>query len=148
MSEPESVTERRFVWPADHYAAPTPESVLPRGVTFGCGAASVVALLLVFAGGIFLSRGGLVDLMDLVFGMSMGEVRGMYTADVTPSQKKDLENSVESLRAGLREGKVSVAKLDPVLQSMRKSMADKKMQPAEVDLLTAEARKATAASKK
>jgi hypothetical protein len=148
MSETESVPRKRLVWPADYYALPTPPAVLPRGVTFGCGAASVVILLLVFGGGIFLAKGGLVDLMDLIFGMSLGEMRGMYTADVTPAQKKALENSVEQLRAGLREGKVPVAKLDPVLQNMRKGMDDKKMQASEVDALTREARKAASASAK
>lgn len=142
MSEPETVAGRRFLWPADYYSGPAPRAVLPRGVTYGCGAVSLVALLLIFAGGVFMASGGLVQFMDLALGMSMGEVRGMYTADVTPAQKKELETAMETLRKGIREEKISVAKLDPVLQSMRRGIADQKMQPSEVDTVTAAARMA------
>jgi hypothetical protein len=140
MSEPETNVERRFVWPAEYYSGPSPRAVLPRGVTFGCGAAAVVALLIVFGGGIFLARGGMADFMDLALGMSMGDLRGMYTAEVTPAQKAALDESIESLRKGLREGKVSVARLDPVFQNMRQAIADKKMTPREVETLTIAAR--------
>jgi len=132
------------VRPADYYSGPSPVAVLPRGVTFGCGIAAVVALILVFAGGAFMSSGGLVTLMDMGLGMSMGEVRGFYTPDVTAAQKKELEAAIESLRANLRDGKTSVTRLDPVMQTMRKAIGDEKMQPAEVDALAAAAR--TAAS--
>lgn len=116
--------------------------MLPRGVTFGCGAASIVALILLAGAGAWMASGGIVDVMDLTFGMSMGEVRGMYTSDVTPQQKKALEEAVESLRENVRNRKVPVAGLNPVLQTMQKGIADKKMSPAEVEALTAAARKA------
>jgi hypothetical protein len=64
----------------------------------------------------------------------------MYTAEVTPAQKAALDESIESLRKGLREGKVSVARLDPVFQNMRQAIADKKMTPREVETLTIAAR--------
>jgi hypothetical protein len=130
--------------PADYYAGPSPVAVLPRGVTFGCGAASIVALILLAGAGAFMAAGGIVDLMDLVFGMSLGEVRGMYTSEVTAAQKKEMEDAIESLRENLRTGKVSVAALDPVLQTMRKGVSDQKMHPAEVEALAAAARKASA----
>ena len=128
--------------PADYYSGPSPAAVLPRGVTFGCGAASVVALILLAGAGAWMASGGIVDAMDLMFGMSLGEVRGMYTAEVTPAQKKAMEDAVETLRANLRNGKVPVASLDPVLKTMRNGIADRKMQPDEVEALTAAARKA------
>lgn len=145
MSEPETIGKRPFVWPAEYYSGPSPVAVLPRGVTFGCGAASLVALLLIFAGGAFMASGGLVQLMDFTLGMSMGDVRGMMAADVTPAQKKDLEDAIEQLRGGLRSGKVSVGQLQPVLETMRKGISDRKLTPAEVETLTAAARKASAA---
>lgn len=116
--------------------------MLPRGVTFGCGAASVVALIILAIGGAWMASGGIVDVMDLTFGMSMGEVRGMYTPDVTAAQKKALEEAIESLRENLRTRKIPVANLNPVLQTMRNGISDKKMQPADVEALTAAARKA------
>jgi hypothetical protein len=142
MSESETADERRFRWPAEYYSGPSPRAVLPRGVTFGCGAAAVVALLIVFAGGAFLASGGLVQFMDFALGMSMGDVRGMYASDVTSAQKDELEKAIEQLRAGLRDGKVSVTKLDPVMQTMRKGISDKKLTPSEVKALAAAARNA------
>lgn len=127
--------------PADYYSGPSPVAVLPRGVTFGCGAASIAALILLAGAGAWMASGGIVDVMDLTFGMSMGEVRGMYTPDVTAEQKKALEEAVESLRENVRTRKVPVAGLNPVLQTMQKGIADKKMSPAEVEALTAAARK-------
>ena len=144
MSEPESMPARRFVWPAEYYSGPSPVAVLPRGVTFGCGAAALVVMILVFAGGAFMASGGLVQLMDLALGMSMGDLRGMYASNVTAAQKKELDAAIEQLRGGLRNGKVSVAQLQPVLETMRKGIADQKMTSAEVQALTAAARKASA----
>ncbi|HLE55893.1 MAG TPA: hypothetical protein VJB15_02330 [Rhodothermia bacterium] len=149
MSAPETSSDsRRFVWPAEYYSGPDRAPVLPRGVTFGCGIAAVVVLALVFIGGAYLASGGFVQLMDLVFGQTLGEIRGMYTPDVTAAQKADLEQSIESLRQNMRAGKVSIQNLDPLLQAMRKSVSDKKVQPAEVETMTAAARKANRPGKK
>lgn len=142
MSEPETVPSRRFQWPAEYYSGPTPVAVLPKGVTFGCGAASLLALLVVFGGGIYLARGGIVDVMDMTFGMSMGELRGMYTKDVTPAQKAGFEAAIETLRQGVREEKIPIASLDPVLKTMRNAMADGKIDPHEVQALTTDAQRA------
>ena len=142
MSELESTPPRRFVWPAEYYSGPSPVAVLPRGVTFGCGAAAVVVLVILFAGGAFMASGGIVDFMDLALGMSMGELRGMYTADVTAAQKKEVDDAIEKVRVGLREKKVSVTQLQPLMETMRKAIADQKVTPAEAKTLTASAQKA------
>ena len=122
-------------------------AVLPRGVTFGCGAAALAVLILVFAGGAFMASGGIVQLMDLTFGMSMGELRGMYQSDVTDMQKKELEGAIASLRENVRTEKVPLSRLDPVLQTLRKGISDEKMTAAEVEALTAAANKANQATK-
>ncbi|HEX2059515.1 MAG TPA: hypothetical protein VHK90_02135, partial [Thermoanaerobaculia bacterium] len=61
MTVPENSERRRFVWPADYYSSASPERVLPRGVAFGCGAASLVVLLVIFIGGALVSRGGFTE---------------------------------------------------------------------------------------
>jgi hypothetical protein len=66
----------------------------------------------------------------------------MYTKEVTAPQKEELEDSIEALRKNVRERKVAVAALQPVLETMRKTMGDEKMNPAEVAQVTAAARKA------
>lgn len=90
-----------------------------------------------------MSSGGIVTFMDFALGMSMGEVRGFYTSEVTGGQQNELDEAMELLRANLRSGKVPVTALDPVLQTMRKAIADEKMEPAEVNALAEAARKAS-----
>ena len=128
--------------PADYYAGPSPEAVLPRGVTFGCGAASVAAMILVAFGGAWMAAGGIVDVMDLSLGMTIGEVRGMFKSDVTAAQKKELDTAFEGMRENLRTGKMPIAALNPVLETMRDAMDDKSVSAEEVRALIAASRKA------
>ena len=124
---------RRVLWPAEYYSTPTPEAILPRGVSYGCGAASILVLVIVFAGGVFLTTGGLTDFMDFVLGMSFGELK--YDPAVTPAQKKSLTTEVDALRENLRTKKVPVAKLQPFLQSLQKAGADGTVNAAEAKQL-------------
>ncbi len=144
MSVMETQAERRFTLPADYYSTATPSALLPSWATYGCGALSGLILILVFAGGAFLSSGGMVDLMDMVFGMTLGEMRSIYTSDVTPSQKASLEAEIETLRRNVRDGRVTIQRLDPMLQSMRRAAADSKVSGAEVDEMIAAAKRLNA----
>lgn len=139
---------RRFRWPADYYASATPDNVLPRGVTFGCAAASVVVLLVVFIGGALVSRGGFARFLDFAIGMSLGEMRGQMTADVTPEQKQSLEQEIERMRQSLRDGKVSITALQPFLQNLQNASADGKVTAAEAKTLEQTARAINDAAKK
>jgi hypothetical protein len=140
---PESVTNRRFLWPADYYATPTPQPVLPRWVSFGCGAAALAVIALVFVGGAWLSSGGFARFLDFAFGMSLGEMRGMYAPEVTDAQKKTLEQEIETMRAKVRDGKLPVKNLQSLLQTMQKAMSDDKLTAAEVTSITDAARNAS-----
>ena len=140
MDAPESSGERRFLWPAEFYSAPTPQTVLPAWAIRGCGAAAVLVLLLLFAGGAFLASGGFVDLMDLVLGMSVGEMKGMYGADVNAARKTSLEREVDRLRGNLRDGRVSVAGLQPFLEELRRATGDSKVTAEEAERLRSAAR--------
>lgn len=143
---PDVIPERRFIWPADYYSSATPKPVLPGWAPFGCGAASVIVLILVFAGGAFLATGGLLQLMDLTFGLTLGEMRGMYTPEVTASQKKALETEIETLRKNLREERMSAASIQPVLEAMRRATSDEKLNPKEMAAITEAAKKANQSS--
>jgi hypothetical protein len=140
MSVTESHPERRFVLPAEYYSSATPDAMLPAWVKFGCGGLSLLIMLLVFVGGGYLASGGMVDLMDLVFSMSVGEMRPMYTETVTAAQKAEVEQEIELLRRNLREGKVRVQQLDPVLQTMRRATDDGKVDAQEATSLVEAAR--------
>lgn len=147
MIVPETSGERRFVRPADYYSSATPERFLPSWAAYGCGAAAVVVLLIVFAGGAFLSRGGFVDFMDLVIGMSVAEMKGMYAADVTSGQKAALDKEIETMRTSLREQKVAVAALQPFLDALKKSTFDEKVTSAEASSLEEAAKRVSSAAK-
>jgi hypothetical protein len=137
--DPAPTPSPRFVWPADYYSSATPAPVLPRGGSYGCGAAAVVVLVIVFAGGAWLSSGGFTQFLDFAFGVTLGEMRGMYASDVTPAQKQTLEKEIETIRDEVRNGKVPVKNLQGLLQSMQKAMGDEKLTRAEVDELIAAA---------
>src|SRR5688572_26282178 len=140
MTVPETNEKRGFVWPADYYSSATPAPVLPRAVAYGCGAASLFVLLVIFAGGAFVSGSGLAGFMDMAIGMSLGEMRGMYAAEVTPARKTSLEAEIEKMREGLRNEKVSVVKLQPFLQNLQGAVADRKVTAQEAALLEETAR--------
>jgi len=140
--------ESRVVRPADYYSGPSPARVLPPWVSFGCGGASVLILVIVFAGGAYLAHGGFTDLMDLVFGMTMGDLHGMYTKDVTAAEKKSLDDEIETLRANLRGEKITVRSLQPLLKDIAKVSRDKKVDAREVEQLLGEAKKVNARAKK
>jgi len=140
--------ETRFYRPADYYSSASPERVLPVWASYGCGAASLLVLLLVFAGGAYLAGGGFTDLMDLAFGMTLSEMRGMYTSDVTAAQKQELEREVEAMREKLRTQKLSVQRIQPVLEAIRKATTDEKLDGKEVQRITVLVRKINTAGPK
>ena len=148
MTVPETNEKRGFVWPADYYSSATPAPVLPRTVAYGCGAASLLVLLIIFIGGAFVSGSGISSFMDMAIGMSLGEMRGMYTPEVTPARKKSLEAEIEKMREGLRNEKVSIVNLQPFMQNLQNAIGDRKVTPQEAELLEQTARNISASAKR
>jgi len=148
MTVPETNEKRGFVWPADYYSSATPAPVLPRAVAYGCGAASLLVLLVIFVGGAFVSGRGLSNFMDMAIGMSLGEMRGMYAPEVTPDRKKTLEAEIEKMRAGLRNERVSIVHLQPFMQNLQSAIADRKVTAREAAVLEESARKISASAKR
>lgn len=147
MTVPPANSERRFVLPADYYSSPTPEAVLPSWASYGCGALGVLVLIIVFAGGAWLSRGGFADFMDFAIGMSVAEMKGMYAADVTDARKKALDGELERLRGNLRGEEIPVQSLQPFLDVLRKTTSDNKVTGVEAAAIEAAARKVNSAAK-
>jgi hypothetical protein len=144
----ESNGKRGFRWPADYYSSPSPKAVLPQWLTFGCGAAGVLALLVIFIGGALVSRGGFTEFMDFAVGMSMGEMRGMYAADVSAERKKSLDAEVETLRESFRRERVSLPAMQPFLEAVRDVSADSRVTGEEAARLEGIARRINASAKK
>jgi hypothetical protein len=135
---PQSVPPRSWR-PSDYYSGPSPERAFPLWVTFGCGGVALLVMLVVFAGGAWMSGGGFNDVMDLSLGMTMGQIRGMYQPDVTDAQKKALDEEIKTVRKNLSSGKLN---LQPLLQTISKATGDEKVTKAEADEILAAARRA------
>ena len=139
---------RSYRLPADYYSAPLAEvkPVFPAWVPWGCGSLAALVLLVMFAGGAMLSGPRLATLIDLMLSMTIGEIKAMYQSDVTAAQKNAFDAEVKRMREGLRDGKVSVQKVQPFLQTMQKVIGDEKVTGAELERLTGAARAASSKS--
>ena len=146
MTVPETSEKRRFVRPADYYSSATPPPVLPRGVAYGCGGAAVLALMVIFAGGALLTGSRLMQFMDMALGMSLGEMRGQFAADVTPERRKSLDAEIETMRQNLRNEKISVADLQPFLQGLQSAINDRRVTAQEATQLENTVRKINASA--
>lgn len=137
--EPRPLPFRR---PADYYAAPLSEvrPIFPRWVAFGCGAASLVAVLVLFAGGAVAGGGKGGALFATLFSAMGDEIRGMFAKDVTAAQKAAFDAEMKTLRKNLADGKVSINHLQPLLQAIRDASADSSVTMGEAERLTRAAR--------
>jgi hypothetical protein len=135
--------------PAEYYTAPVTDvrPLFPKWVPIGCGTASAVILVLLFAGGAIVNGPRLAQMMDYILGTSLGELKGMYAKEITEQQKSQFDAEVNRLRDGLRNDKVSVQNLQPFLKAMQTAISDKKVTPDELDRLTQTAHDAVAKGK-
>ena len=139
---------RSYRLPADYYSAPLAEvkPVFPAWVPWGCGSLAALVLLVMFAGGAMLSGPRMATLIDLMLSMTISEIKAMYQPDVTAAHKDAFDAEVKRMREGLRDGKVSVQKVQPFLQTMQKVIGDEKVTGAELERLTKAAREASTAA--
>lgn len=129
-----------FRRPADYYATPVGDEkpLFPRWVPYGCGIAAIVVILVVFIGGYFAVHGGMGQLLDMMFGSMQGETEKMFAKDVTAAQKAAFEREMKTLRDSVRQNRVPVDRLQPLLRTMRDVTEDEHVTPAEADQLTKE----------
>ena len=105
---------------------------------FGCGTAAIVLLIAVFAGGTALSHGGLGSLLDPVFGSLQDDVEKIFTKDVTAAEKAQFEAQMKTLRENIRQNRISLDHLQPLLRSVRDVSSDEHITPAETEQLIRE----------
>jgi hypothetical protein len=132
--------------PADYYNSPPGDlrPIVPRGMLRGCGWISGALLLIGFVGGFVIMEIGLAKPMAFVLNESAGEMQKMFAPDVTPAQKKTLNDELDRLAKNLESGTTPVGRLQPVLNGIRDAIADQKVTPAETESLTKIARDANA----
>jgi len=133
--EPRPLPFRR---PADYYAAPLSElrPLFARWVPFGCGTASLVVMVVLFAAGAWAGSGRGGSIFATLFGTMQDEIHDMFTKDVMAAQKAAFDSEMNALRANLGNGKVSIDRLQPLLRSIRDASIDSKVTPAEAAQLT------------
>jgi hypothetical protein len=107
-------------------------------VTFGCGTAAIVALIVVFLGGLFASSGGMGELLELMFGSMQTEIDKMFTKDVLPAQKAAFDREMKTMRDSVRQNRIPIERLQPLLRSLREITSDNRVTPAEAQQLTQE----------
>jgi hypothetical protein len=134
---PESLPFRR---PADYYSTPIADvkPLFPRWVPFGCGTAAIVLLVIVFIGGMVAARGGMGQLFDMMFGSMQGEIDKMFTKDVSPAQRAAFDGEMKTMRDTVRQNRLPIDRLQPLLRTMRDVTSDEHVTPAEADQLTKE----------
>jgi hypothetical protein len=126
-----------FRRPADYYSTPVGDArpLFPRWVPYGCGTASIIVLLVVFALGAAVSTGALGELLDLMFGPMQGEIDRMFTPDVKPQQRVALDAEMKTMRAAIRANRLSLDRLQPLLRSMRDASSDEHITSQETEQL-------------
>lgn len=115
---------------------------------FGCGTAAIVALVVVFAGGVAASRGGMGSIFDLMFSSIQSEVEKVFTKDVTPAQKAEFEAEMKTMREAIRANRIRMDRLQPLLRSIREVSDDERVTPAETDRLIQELREVNKTAKR
>jgi hypothetical protein len=121
--------------PADYYAAPAAppgRSGCPRWVPITCGVVALFALIVIFAGGAYLARGGASKLVDYAFSQVQDQISAMYSADVPTEDRDRLDQDLTALRRRAREGKVPLTSVQPLLRKMQDAISDRRLSRGEV----------------
>ena len=141
---PTPAARRPFRLPSEYYAAPLAEvrPIFPKWAPYGCGAASAVFLVLLFAAGSLMSGERFGSLLDFVLGTSLGELRPMMQSEISAEDKAEFEAAVNAMRDGLRNGTIKVARVQPFLKEMQSAIGDSKVTEKELEALTKVARDA------
>ena len=129
-----------FRRPADYYSSPVGEArpLFPRWVPYGCGTASIILLLMVFALGAAFSSGALGELLEVMFATMQGEIDKMFTPDVNAAQKAAFDAEMKKMRDSIRTNRLTLDRMQPLLRTMREVASDERVTPAEAEQLTRE----------
>jgi hypothetical protein len=124
-----------FRLPAEYYASPERNPVLPRAVPYGCGITALVFLATLFVFGWLVSgeRGGRA--MAALFGMMQSEIDGQFTKDVPAADRKEFDAQFDRLRERIAKRQAKLARLQPFLEKLRNASMDEKITPEETKAL-------------
>jgi hypothetical protein len=140
--------QRKFPLPAEYYSTPPGDRrpLVAPWAPMGCGIASIVLLLLVFGGGYLAAHGGAAKLMELLLARSRADIATMYSRDVTPAQRKQLDLEMSALQKNIAARRVKLEALQPILRDMRDAMLDNVVTSEETNRLIRDFAAANAAA--
>src|SRR5216684_2776420 len=124
-----------FLRPADYYSTTGTNlrPLFPRWVPVGCGWASLVFVIALFAAGAFAPHSGSV--LDWLFGKIQSDITAHFSRDVTPDQRTVFNMEMKTLRASANAGKLRLDKTEPFLRLATEVDGDEKVDHAEADKL-------------
>jgi hypothetical protein len=131
-----------FLLPAEYYSIPPGDRrpLVGKGVPWGCGTASIIFLVLIFAGGYGAAHGGLQSLIGWVIDNSEQELEPMLAKDVPPAQHKAFVDEMHRAAANLRSGRAPLEKAGQLLQTIRDASSDHTLSASEVDQILRDVR--------
>ena len=127
---PPETPRRPFRLPAEYYASPERSPVLPRAVPFGCGAAALLFLIVLFVAGAMADR-----FMPWLFGYMQKEADGQFTKDVPAADRAEFDRQFSELQARLKSGRTKLTRLQPFLEKLRDASMDEHITPEETKKL-------------
>ena len=132
--------------PAEYYSLPPGDikPLFPRGLRIGCGVASAVFIVGLFAAGGWLSGGGAGRALAWMLGAIQADLGGMYDKEVTRSQQAALDAELLRLQGNVERGRLPITKVQTVLGILRSAISDRRLTRAEVDQITKTAHDANA----
>ena len=143
---PQPPPSRGVRLPADYYALPPSEiqPIFPRGLRMGCGIASAVFLVALFAFGAWISGSGAPRLLSFMLQMVHLEIGQINDKEVPAPQKTALDAELTALQKNVDEGRVPLPKLQGVLTTIQAAIRDRKLTAGEADRITKAAHDANA----
>ena len=88
------------------------------------------------------------EAFDLMFATMQSEIDKLFTKDVKPAEKTAFDAEMKAMRESVRQNRISVDRLQPVLRTLRDVVSDERVTPAETKQLTEEIREINRTAKK
>ena len=136
--------------PSDYYAAHAPPPAsgkgCPKWLLTGCGLGGCLMLIVIFVGGAFFMKSGLPKVLDYAFSKVEKEVSSLAAPEVTIEQKDALRDEIALFRKNIREDRIQITEVQPVLKKLQNATSDQRLSPEEFDELTADLRLLNAAA--
>lgn len=131
---PGSPPRTSYEKPADYYQTP-PAQPDRKGCWkwgLGCGGAGCLLIILLGIGAVLMAP----KIIGFFFGQLEKAVVESAAPDVTDEQREDLRREIAEIRRHLREDRISMEQLQPLLTETQRAIGDQLLTSEEVDELT------------